>query len=306
MEGLLFADEEQTDQTEKAPADGEGVAAEAKSQETVADEQEATDEVEATETDDQTETQDDQRPQMVTVTIDGKAETIPLEEALKGYQRHSDYTRKTASLANDRQQLVEQTKAVSDERQTYATMLVALRDQLQAMQPEEPDWSEVYKSDPVGYARRRDEWRDKQEKIAAAQFELQRLQSLQQKEQAENLAKTVQQGRAKMLELHPPWKDQKVWEEDRQRLVSYARDVAGYSTEEISQAYDPRAILLLHKARLYDELMAQKPKPVVAKGPKVASAGAAQTGSSKLNAAQQRLAKSGRMEDAARVFEQLI
>jgi hypothetical protein len=303
-DGTLDADKQAA---EVAPADtDEGVAdAEADSQETAA--KADGEEAEAADEDEKPEEAEGDEPAMVTVKIDGKTETVPLEEALKGYQRHRDYSRKTAELANERRQLDEHANAVKEERQTYATMLVALRDQLSTSQEAEPNWDEVYKADPVGYARRRDEWRDKQDKLAAANFELQRLQSLQQKENVEQLAKVVQQGRERMLSMNPAWKDTKVWETDRQRIVEYAQTV-GYSTEEIGQAYDPRAILLLHKARLYDELMANKPKPAAAKGPRVASAGAApaQGVSQRLNAAQQRLAKSGRVQDAAKVFEQLL
>jgi hypothetical protein len=310
MEGLLDLREGTQDPSDQAvdeaPAEtDEGVAAEADAQETTApaDGEEA----EAAETDDSTEAADAKEPQMVTIKVDGKTETVPLEEALQGYQRHRDYSRKTADLANDRRKVEEQAKAVAEERQTYATMLVALRDQLQTQDPE-PNWDDVYRQDPLGYARKRDEWRDKQDKVAAAAYELQRLQSLQQKEQNETLAKVVSDGRAKMLDLYPAWKDRKVWEADRQRIVEYARDTVGYSNEEIAQAYDPRAVLVMHKARLYDELMANKPKPAAVKGPRAASAGAApaQGTAARLNAAQQRLAKSGRLDDAAKVFEQLI
>jgi hypothetical protein len=41
----------------------------------------------------------------VTVVIDGKPEQVSLEEAINGYQRHSDYTRKTQALAQERQEL---------------------------------------------------------------------------------------------------------------------------------------------------------------------------------------------------------
>ena len=314
MEGLLdLPDETIEDQpevaAEEAPAEtDEGVAAEAEAKETPATEEEAEPaEAEATETEESAEGADD-KDRTVTVTIDGKTETIPLKEALQGYQRYSDYTRKTQELATERQTIATQKTAIQEERQTYAVMLKALHDQLQSAQPEEPDWDEVYRSDPVGYARRRDEWRDKQDKIAAANFELSRIQTLQQQQQAEQLAQVVKQGREKMVELNPAWKDQTVWENDRQALVKYAREKAGYSNEEISQAYDPRAIVMMDKARRYDELMANKPKAVVAKGPKVAAAGPApQAGvTAKLNSAQQRLAKSGRVQDAAKVFEQLI
>lgn len=309
MESLLDLDDGNQDTTsqadKEAPAEtDEGVAADAETEETPA--QAETAEAEAAETDDDTEATGAEQPQMVTVKIDGRTETVPLDEALQGYQRHRDYSRKTADLANERRQVDEQAKAVKEERQTYATMLVALRNQLQTGQEAEPDWNQVYEADPIGYARKRDEWRDKQDKLAAANYELQRLQSVQQQEQAENLKQVVAQGRQKMVELHPAWKDQKVWDADRQAIVAYAQ-TRGYSPEEIAQAYDPRAIVSLHKARLYDELMAKRPQPVVSRGPKVASAGAAPQGTaSRLNAAQQRLARSGSVSDAAKVFEQLL
>ena len=312
IEGLLDLEEgtpgDQTGQAEdKAHVDTDGgVAADAEAQETPADEAGGAEE-EATETDDDAETADAEQPQMVTVKVDGKTETVTLEEALKGYSRDQDYRRKTADLANERRKADEQAQAVREERQTYATMLVALRNQLQQGQEAEPDWNKVYEADPIGYARRRDEWRDKQDKLAAANFELQRLQSVQQQEQAEKLKQMVTQGRQKMVELLPAWSDQKTWDADRQAIVAYAQKV-GYSAEEIAQAYDPRAVVTLHKARLYDELMAKKPVPVASKGPRVASAGAVQSNgaASRLNAAQQRLAKSGSVSDAAKVFEQLL
>ena len=292
--------------TDEAPAEtDEGVAADAEAQETPEETPEA--EADATDADESPEPTEDKGPQYVTVTVDGKSERITLDEVVKGYQRHGDYTAKTTELAQERKALEQHNEAVRQERQTYATMLVALRDQLQALQPQEPNWDDVWKSDPVGYARQRDEWREKQDKLAASNYELQRLQTLQQQEQAKNLAELVTKNRARMLDMQPAWKDQKRWETDRQRIIEYAqKPEVGYSAEEISQAYDPRAIILLDKARRFDELMAQKPKPVSTNGPRVASAGAAPRGNNALNAAQQRLAKSGSVHDAAKVFEQLL
>jgi hypothetical protein len=312
FEGLLDREDGTSAPEEEAapevPADtSESVAAEAAPEETTADEADAgTDEAAEAEG---AQDADQKRPQTIPVTIDGKVEEVTLEEAAKGYQRQSDYSRKTADLANQRRALEEQAQAVREERQTYATMLAALREQISTGGETEPNWEEIWKADPIGYARKRDEWRDKQDKVAAANFELQRLQSLKQQEQTEILKKTVEVGRQKMMDLNPAWKDPKTWDSDRQRIVEYAlRPEVGYSAEEIGQAYDPRAIVLLHKARLYDELMAKKPQPVAARGPRVASAGPAppQGTSARLNAAQQRLAKSGRIADAAKVFEQLI
>ena len=240
--------------------------------------------------------------------MDGKDEQITLAEVVKGYQRHADYTAKTQDLANERQKLNAQAQATREERETYVQMLEALKNQWEATKESEPDWNDVFAKDPIGYARKRDEWRDRQDKLAAAQYELQRLHSIKQQEQAESLKKVVETGRQKMMESVPAWKDPAVWETDRTAIVRYAQEIAGYSAEEISQAYDPRAIVLLHKARQFDELMARKPKPVARPGPRVASAGAAPANgvTARLNAAQQRLARTGSVRDAAKVFEQLL
>jgi hypothetical protein len=47
---------------------------------------------------------DDTANRYVRVKVDGRDEEVPLAEALKGYSRTADYTRKTQELANQRQQ----------------------------------------------------------------------------------------------------------------------------------------------------------------------------------------------------------
>lgn len=44
-------------------------------------------------------------PEQFTVKVNGEDVNVTLEEALKGYQRQSDYTQKTQSLAQEREQL---------------------------------------------------------------------------------------------------------------------------------------------------------------------------------------------------------
>lgn len=43
----------------------------------------------------------------VTVKVDGQEQYVPLKEALDGYSRHSDYTKKTQELASERQRLAQ-------------------------------------------------------------------------------------------------------------------------------------------------------------------------------------------------------
>ena len=118
----------------------------------------------------------------------------------------------------------------------------------------------------------------------------------------------VQEGRQKLTELMPAWKDSKRWESDRAGLLEYGQSV-GFSPEELNQAYDPRAVVALYKAMQYDALMAKRPQAAPPKGPKVAPAGTASTSpkpSNDATKAKQRLAQTGRVQDAAAFFEKIL
>lgn len=246
--------------------------------------------------------------QLVTVKIDGKTEQIPLEEAIKGYQRQADYSRKTAALAEERRAFDADRQAVVQERTQYAHLLTALQQQLQAQQPQEPDWQKLYDSDPLEYVRQKDLYRDRQERLAAASYESQRLQALQLQEQQAQLAALVNENRQKLVEAVPAWKDAKRWESDRPKILEYGQKL-GFTPEELGQTYDHRAVVALWKAMQYDSLVANRPQPVTNKGPKSASPGSASSApkaTSQITRAKQRLAKTGNVRDAASLFESFL
>lgn len=246
--------------------------------------------------------------QLVTVTINGKTAQIPLDEAVKGYQRQADYSRKTSALSEERKAFEAERQTVTQERAQYAQLLTALQQQVQANLQQEPDWQRLYDTDPLEYVRQKDVWRERQDKLAAAQFESQRLTALQAQEQNNYLAKLVQENRAKLTEAIPAWKDSKKWEADRPKLLEYGQKL-GFTAEELGQTYDSRAVVALYKAMQFDALNANRPQPVTNKGPKTASAGSASTApksASDVTKAKQRLAQTGRLGDAASLFEAFL
>jgi len=246
--------------------------------------------------------------QLVTVTVNGKTEQIPLDEAVKGYQRQADYSRKTAALAEERKSFEQESQSVKAERAQYAQLLSALGQQLAQAGQQEPDWQKLYDENPLEYVRQKDVWRERQDKLAAVQFEQQRLAGIQAQEQQAALAKLVQENRQKLTEAVPAWKDSKKWEADRPKLLEYGQKL-GFTADELAQTYDHRAVVALWKAMQYDALNANKPTPVVGKGPKTAPAGSASSApkpTSEITKAKQRLAKSGRVQDAAPLFEAFL
>jgi hypothetical protein len=243
---------------------------------------------------------------LYTVKVDGKDEQVTLGEALKGYSRTRDYTLKTAALAEEKRSFTGERSALLAERQQYSALLPALISQLQGEMGPEPDWDAMYRANPLDYVRQKDLWREKQDRIAAAQYEISRLQQVNQSETEATRQKLMKEGREYLQKAHPAWRDPKAWEADRAKLVSYGRKV-GYTDQEIGNALDPRSILIMDKARRYDELMANKPRPnVVPRGPRVSPAGQPGVQQSESHRARQRLAKSGSLDDAAAVFRGLL
>lgn len=249
-----------------------------------------------------------QEDQYLTIKIDGKEEKVSLEEAARGYQRQADYSRKTAALAEERRSFERDRQAVVEERGQYQALLSALSQQLQGMQPQEPDWENLYRENPLEYVRQKDVWRERQEKMAAAQYEMQRVQTLTVQEQQAQLQQMVAQGRQKLVEAVPVWKDPQRWETDRNRLLQYGAKL-GFAEDELRQAYDPRAVVALYKAMQYDALMAKRIQPSPSRSPRPAAAGSAAVAPrqvSDVTRAKQRLAKTGKVADAAVLFEGLL
>jgi hypothetical protein len=249
-------------------------------------------------------------PATVTVKVDGKTEELPLEEVVKGYQRQADYSRKTADLAEQRKAHEADKAAVATERAQYAQLLTALSTQLQGEVEQEPDWQKLYDADPLDYVRQRDIFRDKQERLAAARAEQHRVNGLQTKAFEEDLKGRVAEGRSKLLEAVPSWKDSKKWEADRAKLIEYGKSI-GFTEQELGNTYDHRAVLALHKARQFDDLLKSKPVPNKSAGPKSLAAGTVPSPAPSKNTklatqARQRLASTGRVADAAAVFEGLL
>lgn len=252
---------------------------------------------------------DDAFEKLVTVKVNGKDEKITVKEALAGYSRTADYTRKAMALSEEKKSFEPEREAVRLEREQYAQLLPVLIEEIKQSLFAEPNWEQLIASNPAEYVRQERAWREKQERLAAAQSEHERLNATQEHERQAAIAKAIDTGRAELAKAMPQWKNPDKWSSDREKLLAYGQTI-GYEADDLKQTYDPRAIVALYKAMRYDEIMAKRPKPQPSNGPKPAPAGnvaqkpTRQT--SDLTRAKQRLAKSGRVRDAATLFEQFL
>jgi hypothetical protein len=294
-------------ETQEPPSEEEVVAASDDETESGADElsDELTDEQSESEED----TQEEEKPSVFTVKVDGKEVEVTLDELQKGYSRTQDYTRKTQQVAEMRKQTEAELTAIRAEREQYAQLLGALSEQVKSAAEPQIDWDRLYQEDPIEYVRQREVMRENREKAAAIQAEQQRLSEIAQQEQMQQLQAHKAKESQALLEAIPSWKDAAKAKAEKAMLVEFGQKM-GFTPQELGNIYDHRVVLALRKAALYDQMQAKRQgiKPVTNNGPKPAKPGAAGRVSQMSDAARakQRLAKTGRVDDAASAIELLL
>jgi hypothetical protein len=250
------------------------------------------------------------RDEKFVVKVDGKEIEVPKDELIRGYQREADYTRKTQKLAEERKLVESEFQQVRGEREQYSQILGQLQQKLQEFEPPEPDWNRLEVEDPTEYARQWTTHQRRQQQRYAVQAEQQRLNQMQQAEQQKHLQQVMAQEVASLKEKIPEWSSPEKAKAEGKALLEYGQNL-GFSEQELSTITDSRALLALHKAWKYDQMMSKRPEfqAKIKKAPKMVSPGSAGSVSSKssdLNNAKKRLAQTGSVRDAASLFEKFI
>jgi len=313
FEGILSAGEESTDQTETVEADAtESVEEVAVDEEVLDDAEMALETDEATDEEVEYEEEEPEETQRFTVKAAGEEKEVTLDELLQGYQYGADYTKKTQELAEHRKALEVEAKAITEAQQvgdTYAQRLRGVEEFLEATTHQSEDLAKLKENDPIGYAMRVAENTEKKEQLAQVRAEQQRIAQEQQVEQQQRMAQYVQQEAQKLSQVLPEFSDPVKGEHLRNEIRSYGKSV-GFSDQELASVYDSRHVEVLNKARLYDLLQKSKPAVTkkVAKAPKMVKSGTkvAETNNDVNKKQRTRLKQTGRVRDAAALFENFI
>ena len=283
-------------------------------EEIIEDDEPYEEELEAAEEDepqeDQVEEEESEQPQLYTIKVDGEETEVTLEELQNGYSRQRDYTRKTQELAQQRKAIEAKYQEVSQKDAIYSQLLPKMESTLKGELENEPDWNALYEADPIAYVREKDIWNEKKQKLQAVQAESQRLQQESAMAQQQQLQQFLQYGQQQLLEQIPEWQDNEVASKEKMAIRDYGVNVLGYTPQEMDSVYDYRVLLGLRNAWLQHKTQqATKVKPTEKK----AAARTARPGTSNVpksttpvKKARQKLAKTGKVQDAAKLFEQLL
>jgi hypothetical protein len=228
--------------------------------------QEAETEEESVEVEDPT--QESEGPQVLTKEDYGDVlfqvgdEEITLADLSQGYLRQSDYSRKTAELSRQRDEVAEMVNERVAKREAELSEREQLLDQLST--ESEPDWVKLADEDPLGWASEKAKW-DVKQKVKAEAL------SKRQADQTQAQRKFVAETASIAQRVFPEWTDISKFDEG----ASSRRDAAlkaGFTEEEYNSTPDYRIAVLLEKAARFDALTSQKSKKMDVAQKKIASA----------------------------------
>ena len=242
------------------------------------------------------------------VRANGQDVEVTLDELISSYSRQSDYTQKTQAIAEEKKILQERLAAVGDLEQRLAEM----RDHTEKLSqvsddPGEDYWNQLKVENPMQYMIERDEFRERQaekNRLLNETMEMQKQVHYQKQLEAEQ---SLKEENEKLLKMNPKWADPDVFSGAKSRMRS-AGKLVGFSDEELQQVTDHRAVMILHKASLWDELQKNRSKirPAPVRTSKQTGRPLGTQSRSALTKAKQKLAKSGKPADAQNAFEQLL
>lgn len=249
-----------------------------------------------------------------TVKVNGEEIEVSLDELRNGYSRQADYTKKSQTLAEERKAFQQDRDAVLLERTQYSQLLGALQQQLQAFDEPAPDFDRLYEEDPIEASRLERQFRQRTEqraqKMQAIAIEQQRVNDANAQEQQEQMRGLITQEAARLPDVIPEWKDEKVAAKEREELKTYLID-SGVAEEELGALVRASHIAVLRKAMLFDkgQSRVRKARKAGQSGKTVRSGSRQQQvkpSARKTKAAYQRLKERGTAENAASLIESLL
>ena len=255
-------------------------------------------------------------PKTYKVKAAGQELEVSEEELIRGYQREADYSRDKNAIAEERRALRAEAQQIQQERETYANLLPALQQQLQADPYADVDLDALRNGstdDRAEYAAIIADRQARREQLQAIEAEQQRLNAEQQRQQRMQFSELMSTESQRLLEARPEWRDPEKAQADRKAVIDAAA-ARGVTEAELNAIADHRVMLLLLDAadgqRLRKQYEAAKPKAqakIVAV--KTARPGAASQQPSKVSdpaRLRDRLRRTGSVNDAAALFEKFI
>ena len=273
-------------------------------------EEESEDEPEATDEEDESEEVEVEERKTYRVKASGEEKDVTLDELVSGYQKSTDYTQKSQTLAEERTKVEAHAQEIQNAmrtREAYAQKLSQVEQYLTSQAKPSENLEELKENDPIQYAITVAEQTEANKKINTIRQERQKVAQEQQHYRLQQQNQVVANEALMLSEKVKEFSDPKKAEQIKNDIRSFGKSV-GFSDQELSQVYDHRHVMILQKAMAYDKL--QKANPGVNKklksAPKMASKTKRVTNTDTYTKQKKQLKGTGSLDDATSVFKNFL
>ena len=273
-------------------------------------EEESEDEPEATDEEDESEEVEVEERKTYRVKASGVEKDVTLDELVSGYQKSTDYTQKSQTLAEERTKVEAHAQEIQNAmrtREAYAQKLSQVEQYLTSQAKPSENLEELKENDPIQYAITVAEQTEANKKINTIRQEQQKVAQEQQHYRLQQQNQVVANEALMLSEKVKEFSDPKKAEQIKNDIRSFGKSV-GFSDQELSQVYDHRHVMILQKAMAYDKL--QKANPGVNKklksAPKMASKTKRVTNKDTYTKQKKQLKGTGSIDDATSVFKNFL
>ena len=273
-------------------------------------EEESEDEPEATDEEDESEEVEVEERKTYRVKASGVEKDVTLDELVSGYQKSTDYTQKSQTLAEERTKVEAHAQEIQNAmrtREAYAQKLSQVEQYLTSQAKPGENLEELKENDPIQYAITVAEQTEANKKINTIRQERQKVAQEQQHYRLQQQNQVVANEALMLSEKVKEFSDPKKAEQIKNDIRSFGKSV-GFSDQELSQVYDHRHVMILQKAMAYDKL--QKANPGVNKklksAPKMASKTKRVTNADSYTKQKKQLKGTGSIDDATSVFKNFL
>ena len=234
-----------------------------------------------------------------TVKVDGEEKQVTLDELKRSYSGQQYIQKGMQQAAEVKKQAEEAYYALMRERESVQTLVQQAQSGINLIPPAEPD-SAMFENDPLGYMEAKIQYDNqvKEYNANAAKFQ----EVLNRQSEAEQIARAeyARQEANKLVEVIPELADAGKASKFKESIMKAASHY-GYSPEEVAAISSSRDFVVLRDAMRWQELQAGKEtvKKKVRKAPPIkAGAKKVRTNGDKSRKAQEKLKRSGSIEDA--------
>jgi hypothetical protein len=263
-----------------------------------------------------TESAEDEAKRSVDIDPDAKVfeiegEKLSLNDLKSQRMMQADYSKKTAELARQREQLPQEVqKQVQPVVEQYANNMRIMQRAVWDLANKEianVDWNTLAEENPAEFVRMSAKAQQVNNVLAAAQEELSNAQQAEAELQAKQRRQEIQESLQQLPKVIPGWDDGTY-----RQVINEGAKLYGFDPETIAAVTDWKVIAALHDAVKYKQLQDNKTlaQKKVVSVPKMLKPGAAQPapnqGEGEIKQLKTKARQSGSKEDAVALVQRLM